>query len=166
LVENFRIKKVIKDYLLFGIGRKPMPTIYNPVYYKEYYKKNREKILKRKREKYKDRPEYRKQYYLEHREEIKQKARNRRIKIKLKVLQHYSQSPYPFCSCCNEKHWEFLEIDHINNDGAKHRKELGLNKGGTQFFRWLIKNNFPEGFQVLCRNCNWAKYRYGKCPHK
>ena len=27
------------------------------------------------------------------------------------------------------------------------------------------KNNYPEGFQVLCSNCNFAKGKYGSCPH-
>ena len=31
---------------------------------------------------------------------------------------------------------------------------------------WMIKNNFPKGFQVLCHNCNLAKGFYGKCPHE
>ena len=31
---------------------------------------------------------------------------------------------------------------------------------------WLKNNNFPEGFQVLCFNCNCGKARNkGICPH-
>jgi hypothetical protein len=31
----------------------------------------------------------------------------------------------------------------------------------------LCKNGFPKGFQTLCMNCNWGKYRNGgQCPHK
>jgi hypothetical protein len=26
-------------------------------------------------------------------------------------------------------------------------------------------NEFPDGFQVLCHNCNLAKGYYGECPH-
>ncbi len=47
---------------------------------------------------------------------------------------------------------EWLTIDHINNDGAAHRKEIG--EGGTNFYRWLRKNNYPLGFRTLCWNCN------------
>ena len=67
------------------------------------------------------------------------------------------------CACCGETAPEFLQIDHINNDGAEHRREIG---GGNATFWWLIKNGFPEGFQVLCANCNYAKAHYGICPHK
>jgi len=72
------------------------------------------------------------------------------------------------CACCNEKEQSFLTIDHIKNDGASHRRELQtkIGKGGTSFFQWLVTNNFPLGFQVLCRNCNWGKHaNYGVCPH-
>lgn len=58
--------------------------------------------------------------------------------------------------------YEFLEIDHVNNDGADHRRETGY----TTIYRWLISHDFPEGFQTLCSNCNRARYRYGECPHK
>lgn len=60
---------------------------------------------------------------------------------------------------------EFLTIDHINNDCAKHRKE---NKwiSSSSIYPWLIKNNFPEGFRLLCYNCNCARYHIGWCPHE
>ena len=66
------------------------------------------------------------------------------------------------CVCCGETIREFLTIDHINNDGAKHRKEIN-----TPLYTWLRKNNYPEGFQVLCWNCNSGKrINGGVCPHK
>ena len=69
------------------------------------------------------------------------------------------------CSCCGENILDFLEIDHINADGNKHRKQI--NKYGSQFYRWLIDNNFPDGFRTLCSNCNKARYKNnGVCPHE
>ena len=87
-------------------------------------------------------------------------ARNRKIRI----LEHYSQSP-PFCACCGEKEIKFLTIDHINNDGSEHRKQL-KGSGGTGLYGWIVKNKYPPIFQVLCFNCNCAKGHYGECPHK
>jgi hypothetical protein len=55
----------------------------------------------------------------------------------------------------------FLAIDHVDNSGAKHKKEIG---GAAYFYRWLRNNGYPPGFQVLCFNCNWAK-SHGGCPH-
>ncbi len=72
------------------------------------------------------------------------------------------------CSCpkCNEKSNDirFLTIDHIDNDGYRHRKKLG--SGGSTLYRWLKKNNFPPGYRVLCFNCNSARHLNGGiCPH-
>lgn len=82
-------------------------------------------------------------------------------KRRMECLIAYS-SKNPFCACCGESTYEFLSIDHINNDGSRHRKEMG----SRQIYSWLIKNNFPSGFQILCHNCNMAKGFYGKCPHR
>lgn len=69
------------------------------------------------------------------------------------------------CVCCGEIEPLFLTIDHINNDGARHRKSLPSRYGGLYY--WLIKKGFPKGYQVLCMNCNMGKYRNkGICPHK
>ena len=68
------------------------------------------------------------------------------------------------CACCGETEPKFLTIDHINNDGAKHRREIG--RGGDQIYSWLKEHNYPKGFQILCMNCNWGKARNkGVCPH-
>jgi 5-methylcytosine-specific restriction endonuclease McrA len=84
-------------------------------------------------------------------------------KMRELALEHYGKK----CTCCGESIYEFLEIDHINNDGAKHRKEMnhGKNKGGN-IYKWLHTQNYPDGFQTLCSNCNNAKGRWGECPHK
>jgi ribosome-associated translation inhibitor RaiA len=89
--------------------------------------------------------------------------RKRRQKLKHDVLVYYSGG-LPACSCCGEKHDEFLSIDHINDDGADHRRMIG---GWGTIYRWLINNDFPSGFQVLCMNCNFAKgHSSDGCPHK
>ena len=80
---------------------------------------------------------------------------------RITVLQHYSGSEIPYCACCGESRIEFLAVDHINGDGAEHRKKYPGN-----MFVWLIKNNFPDGFQILCHNCNLSRGFYGYCPHE
>ena len=84
--------------------------------------------------------------------------------MKIKVLRHYSQSEEPFCECCGENNIEFLTIDHVNGGGTQHRRQLREN--GMTIYRWLIKNNFPPGYRVLCMNCNTSIGFYGYCPHK
>lgn len=70
------------------------------------------------------------------------------------------------CACCGEKRMEFLSIDHIANDGAQHRKKIGGLTTGAGIHRWLKKNKYPSGFQVLCFNCNMSKGFHGYCPHE
>ncbi len=103
-------------------------------------------------------------------DEVKERSRQRYFKKRLSILQHYSDSTVPFCACCGEKEIKFLSLDHINGGGTKHRQELQKSAikpaGGSSIVCWIIRNNFPSGFQVLCHNCNQAKGFYGKCPHK
>lgn len=77
------------------------------------------------------------------------------------VLSHYGDC----CACCREPNKAFLTLDHINNDGAKHRRKLKM-KGGYSFYRWVKRNAFPSMFQVLCWNCQNGKRIYGSCPHQ
>lgn len=85
------------------------------------------------------------------------------INTKYVILKRYSNNMEPFCICCGETELEFLTIDHINGGGRKHFKKIG--GSGVIFYRWLIQNNFPHGFQVLCMGCNYVKHIYGECKH-
>jgi hypothetical protein len=77
---------------------------------------------------------------------------------KEQVFDHYGRT----CACCGEAIPEFLSIDHVNNDGNIQRKQ----RNGGNLYHWLVAHNFPEGFQTLCRNCNWGKHvNGGVCPH-
>lgn len=85
-----------------------------------------------------------------------------RIRNKMLVINHYSNGTNK-CICCNEKCLVFLTIDHINNDGKESRKKNG---NGTHYYHYLIKNNYPDGYQVLCFNCNCGRQvNGGVCPH-
>ncbi len=85
-------------------------------------------------------------------------AKAYRARIRERVLEAYGG----VCQCCAESENMFLAIDHIHGGGTKHVREIGR----RSFYGWLVKNNFPEGFQVLCHNCNMAKGIYGQCPHE
>lgn len=94
-------------------------------------------------------------------EKMRAATRNWRVALRDEVLSAYGRE----CACCSESIERFLTIDHINNDGASHRREIG--QGGLSFYTWLKRNNFPEGFQTLCQNCNTGRYQNGGiCPHK
>lgn len=67
------------------------------------------------------------------------------------------------CACCGETRRAFLTIDHVNNDGAEHRRQVR----SADIYTWLRKRGFPqENFVMLCLNCNMGKHRNkGICPH-
>lgn len=87
-------------------------------------------------------------------------AKKRMSKVKERIMTHYGGC----CSCCGETILDFLAIDHIENNGAEHRRSEGY-ETGWQTYYWIIRNGYPEGFQVLCHNCNWAKHIHGQCPY-
>jgi hypothetical protein len=85
--------------------------------------------------------------------------------VKRQALAAYAGDP-PRCQCpgCAEYREEFLTIDHLNNDGAEHRRAEGV--GGSGIYWWLRRNGYPPGFRVLCWNCNCARGQFGYCPHE
>ena len=120
--------------------------------FKKFYDENKKELNAKSRK-----------YYRENKERLKIQKREYQQGLRLQVLIHYGGDP-PKCSCCGESIVEFLTLDHINNDGAEHRKRIGK-WSGHAYYIWIIKNNFPPLFQVLCYNCNCAKGCYGSCPH-
>lgn len=103
-------------------------------------------------------------YYEDNRDEVRTKARERWARYRLEVLTTLCKGT-PKCQCCGETTIQFLAIDHINGGGNRHRREV-VGGSGAYVYSWLKKNNYPDGFQVLCNNCNQAKSNYGKCPHE
>ena len=100
--------------------------------------------------------------------DYKEKTRIRQQEKRMKVYSVYSKrhsnSDIPCCRCCEETMMEFLAVDHI--DGRKNLPEKEKNLRSINLVNFLIKNNFPEGYQILCHNCNMAKGFYGKYPHE
>jgi hypothetical protein len=83
------------------------------------------------------------------------------IEIRRAVIKHYSNGKN-CCDCCGETMYEFLSIDHINGGGNRHKRERSIKRLSD----WLYHHDFPDGFRVLCHNCNQAIGYYGYCPHE
>lgn len=81
-------------------------------------------------------------------------------RIKVKAIEHYSQGTMA-CACCGEDELDFLCFDHVDNDGADHRRT-----NSTPIYLYLHSRGFPAGYQILCYNCNCAKGFFGICPHE
>lgn len=125
---------------------------YRKQYRREYHEENRDQIIARVTAWSKQNPDRR-----------RANAREYYYRIQEQCIAAYGGNK---CSCCGETEPLFLTLDHVDSDGSKHRKEIGTT-GGQKLYRWLIKNNFPKGFQVLCSNCNHGRFRNGGvCPHK
>lgn len=84
-------------------------------------------------------------------------------KLRVQVLTFYSVSDKPQCECCGETRIEFLALDHKNGGGNRHRKSLG---GNQMVYREVRRLGFPDGYRVLCHNCNTSLGHYGYCPHQ
>ena len=86
--------------------------------------------------------------------------RRRYAKAKSEVFAHYGAH----CQCCDTTGEVFLTIDHVRGGGSRDRRAKAQ---GVSIYLWLVKHSFPPGFQVLCHNCNWARYATnGRCPHR
>lgn len=95
-----------------------------------------------------------------HRQELRDKNNAKRERLRAEALAAYGER----CACpgCHVVHAELLTIDHINGDGAEHRRSLG--RGTRDFYGWLKRQGYPPEFQALCGSCNIAKGTRPECP--
>lgn len=112
----------------------------------KWYLKERDKLL-----------QDRKGWYLKNREKHNAYGKERHRKDRQMCLDHYGRA----CSCCGIDIENFLTLDHINDDGAAHRKS-----GAVNLYRWAVKNHFPPILRTQCYNCNISRARYKVCPHE
>ena len=141
--------------------------------YNELHKKERNEYNKKYRKEQQTQINHRRRlYYQQHRKEEIQRSinYNRNFKMRIKkrisktrmiVLEHYTNGTTKCQNIYNLDHSGMendpdyicaLEIDHKNrNEKSSERLH------GDKLCRWLIKNDFPEGFQILCPTCNTLK---------
>lgn len=101
----------------------------------------------------KTRKEYLHDYWIKNSNRIKEY----RVEVRIQTLTHYGfegklQCCWPDCLVTDI---DLLTLDHINNDGAQHRKNN--HNRGVSLYAKLIAANFPEGYQTLCWNHQWKK---------
>ena len=95
------------------------------------------------------------------------KSANGDYDLKYEVMMYYTlrHNPSAVRPCCNCKGCEEICIELLCIDHKKKRTKKEKNLTGKAFYKYLKENNYPEGFQVLCHNCNFVKEQYPKCPH-
>lgn len=88
------------------------------------------------------------------------RTRQRLLSYKVRVIEGYGGK----CVCCGESEPLFLQLDHVNNDGAIERKKYPKS---TQLYLKVIREGFPSDYQLLCANCNFGRsLNGGVCPHQ
>jgi hypothetical protein len=92
-------------------------------------------------------------------EEHRARVQREKADLARQVYAHYGLE----CACCGTT--ERLTIDHVDGRGREHKLELfGQSRvSSVKIHRWLVRNGFPDGFQVLCRSCNSSKRRGHHC---
>lgn len=94
------------------------------------------------------------------------RSRENRRALRLLLLSHYCNGAIK-CSHCPESRIDVLDLDHVHGGGIKERKKF---KTPFAYYLWLRNSDFPDGYRVLCRNCNWLAWiarkdkglKYGK----
>src|SRR3989304_8757068 len=82
--------------------------------------------------------------------------RKRKEKITREVFLHYGYDKIECCRCGFNNIFA-LTLDHINGGGHKHRESL--RRTGMVFYCWLQKQGYPEGYQLMCMNCQFIKFK-------
>lgn len=103
-------------------------------------------------------------YYRAHRDELLEKSRLRRDFRRRNELRELEKTAVMnvytngegTCRHCGQGDLDVLCLDHVNDDGYIHRNSSRHISGGS-FYKWVIKNDYPPGFQVLCGSCNMKK---------
>jgi hypothetical protein len=102
-----------------------------------------------------------------HAEHNRKKTLESNHRKRQKVFAHYcAGEPHCMCPGCRTRYIGFLQLDHVNGWGRDSRRKLQLGNGGARYWKWIIENNYPDGFQILCANCNGmgAKGKKKHCP--
>lgn len=89
---------------------------------------------------------------------LKIKAKGLYQNIRTECIEQYGGK----CKCCKNPNKKYLQLDHIHNDGALHRKTIGK----KSLYVWAKNNNFPDILQLLCANCHQAKTTNNPCTEE
>lgn len=95
-------------------------------------------------------------YRKRNRQKLSASSRQLWFDRKVEVLTRYGRAGRCQCSWdgCDVVDPDMLSLDHINNDGAKEKRE---GRSGTGLYLRVVRENFPKGFQTLCHNHQWKK---------
>jgi hypothetical protein len=116
---------------------------------KEYQLKNKDAIIKYRKKRYHEVIKKNPELMQKHRESV----RRCKERYRQKCIEYYSKGKN-CCELCGISDIDVLTIDHKNGGGRQERKKLS-----NHVEKYLVKNNFPEGYRILCMNCNMKEAR-------
>ena len=149
-LQNYRLthKKEISDYRL--------KNIYKIRENNRRWRKTHKEEIKLKEQK----------NYLDNKEERLKSSKLQYQKMKEKVtkevIKYYSSGTMACANPFNEHKEPYtnilaLTLDHIEGGGHKHRNNI--KRSGAHFYRYLQKQGYPDGYRVLCMNCQFMKFK-------
>jgi len=95
-----------------------------------------------------------------HREQYNASKYLYRERQKHRVMRHYCGGKDPFCVKCGFDDIDCLCLDHIDDNGAEDRRKRRVSSRtttGVDMYTAVKRDGFPDGYQVLCANCNMKK---------
>ncbi len=151
-----RNRETLKAYKRLRMGKGSI-TEYEDVYYQSYGFKNafdfrksaRLTVLKMLALKV-NHPYYSSGYSMQYRVDLIKKYQYINIELK--------------CACCGQvKDYHFMTIDHLNNNGAEHKKVGGFHNIPI----YVLGHGIEEKYKlaIMCWDCNASLAFYGFCPH-
>lgn len=97
-----------------------------------------------------ERAAYMREYYARNKQKLDAYSNNWRATKRLEFIMQAGGK----CVCCGEADPIVLDFDHINDDGASHRRHTKR----TNVVNIFAKEGIDvTKFQLLCKNCNWRK---------
>lgn len=123
----------------------------NHKYNKTHYAKHKQRVIANVQD-------YKSRFYTR----VREAQRNSCRRARYQMIVEYGGK----CACCGENRPQFLTLDHVNGNGAEHRREITGKRsgGGYTIALWLRAHGWPkDGYQLLCWNCNCARGFSGYC---
>jgi hypothetical protein len=102
---------------------------YDPIKYREYYLKNKAKLLRKRHE--------------------------RRQEIRLGALKNLHDPPK--CFNCGVEDYRVLDVEHIYDDPENDRDKM-THEAFLKTVMLMNQEDALKRLQILCRNCNWIKF--------
>ena len=98
---------------------------------------------------------------LKNRAKIYESHKRYRVKKRLDALMYLSPDGMPKCAVCGFRaDLNYLQIDHINDNGAKDKLNCGRRRLGYETCNKILKMKREDArneYQILCPLHNWAK---------